>query len=74
LTSLGHGPSETELYSIGQDGNVLGDDGLSLQSFDWEPKQPLMTLPMRPTSNMDDQQASTPVAFLDPSTLSNNPM
>jgi Homeodomain len=69
LSSLGHGPNENELYGLGQDGNVL-DDGLS---FDWEPKQPMMTLPMRPTNNMDDQQ-SAPVAFLDPSTLSNNPM
>jgi hypothetical protein len=72
MTSLGHGPSDADLYNLGQDGHVLGDDGLSLHTFDWEPKQPLMTLPMRPTT-MDDQH-SAPVAFLDPSTLSNNHM
>jgi hypothetical protein len=71
LSSLGHGPSENDLYNF-QDGSVL-DDGMSLSTFDFESKQPLMTLPMRPTSH-EEQQSATPVAFLDPSTLTNNPM
>ena len=75
LTSLGHGQNDNELYQLGQDGSVLTEDGLSLQTFEWEPKQPLVTLPMRPPGMSDQQeQQNGPVAFLDPANLTTNPM
>jgi hypothetical protein len=78
LTSLGQGPNESELYHIGPDGAMLGDDGLNLQTFEWEAKQPMMTLPMRPPGvGMDDHQQNQhspgPVAFLNPANLNNRP-
>ncbi|KAF2666518.1 hypothetical protein BT63DRAFT_415652 [Microthyrium microscopicum] len=75
LTSLGHGPGESELYHIGHDGAMISEDGLNLQSFEWETKQPVMTLPMRPTGMMMDEQHNQspgPVAFLDPANLNDN--
>jgi hypothetical protein len=73
LTSLGHGPNDNDLYHFGQDGSFT-DDGLSLQTFEWEPKQPLVTLPMRPPGMPEQQdQSAGQVAFLDPANLTNNP-
>jgi hypothetical protein len=73
LTSIGHGPNDNELYHMGQDGSVLTEDGLSLHTFEWEPKQPLVTLPMRPPGMTEQQeQQNGPVAFLDPANLTNN--
>jgi hypothetical protein len=75
MTSLGHGPNEADFGLLGTDGNILTDDGLA---FDWgEPKQPMLSLPMRPTTaSIEEQhhQAATPIAFLDPSQLTNGPM
>jgi len=77
LTSLGHGPNEAELYHLGQDGSMMGEDSLSLQGFEWESKQSVMTLPMRPPGMHMDQeqnhQSPGPVAFLDPANLNNDP-
>jgi len=73
LTSIGHGSNDNELYHMGQDGSVLNEDGLNLHTFEWEPKQPLVSLPMRPPGMSEAQEhASGPVAFLDPANLSNN--
>lgn len=71
LTSLGHGPNENDLYQLGHDGSVLGDDPLNLHNFNWESK-PMVALPMRPPMHDDHQQQQPPpVAFLDPASLTN---
>jgi len=72
MTSL-HGPNDHDLFHMGHDGSMLTDDGLSLQTFEWEPKQPLVSLPMRPPGMSEQQEQSGQVAFLDPANLTNNP-
>jgi hypothetical protein len=76
MTSLGQDPNETDMYHIGPDGSMLGDDGMGLQAFEWDTKHPIMTLPMRPNGMIMEEQQNQhspgPVSYLDPANLNNS--
>ena len=75
MTSFGSGPAESDMFQFGQDGAMMGDDSLNFQAFDFDTKQPLMTLPMRLQGLGDEHSQSPtpgPAAYIDPSNLQHN--